>query len=191
MFGGQVFCKFALYPVMKVIDDPATRGKVVNSGWLTFNSLGVAGLGAVSAVRLAARTTELAPARQTPAERTLSRIEDGLLAASVLLTALTGIQGRRLAAKAPDGAVPIESGREPEPRTPRGGQPPALHRHAGQRGAARRPGPDQPPHGAGPPGLHASPGAARLTRLRGGSRTARPSRRQATAPTPRDDEADR
>jgi hypothetical protein len=117
-FGGQVFGKFALNPVVKVIDDPATRGKVVNSGWFTFNPMGVAGIGIASAVRVAARLTELAPPRQTPMERRLSAIEDGLLATSVLLTAATGIQGGRLARQAPGGAVPIESGTEPGAQTP-------------------------------------------------------------------------
>jgi hypothetical protein len=117
-FGGQVFGKFALNPVVKVIDDPPTRGKVVNSGWFSFNPIGVAGLGAATAVRVAARLSELLPPRQTPAERKLSLAEDGLLATSVLLTAVTGVQGARLAKQAPGGAVPIESGTEPSPDTP-------------------------------------------------------------------------
>lgn len=117
-FGGQVFGKFALNPTVKVIDDHATRGKVVNTGWFTFNPLGVAGLATASAVRVAARKTELHPLRQTPAERVLSQVEDGLLITSVVLTTLTGIQGARLAKQAPGGAVPIESGTEPAPETP-------------------------------------------------------------------------
>ena len=117
-FGGQVFGKFALNPVVRVIDDPATRGKVVNSGWFTFNPIGTAGLGLAAAVRVAARLTELAPPRQTPAERTLSALEDGLLATSAALTVATGLQGGRLAKQAPGGAVPVESGTQPGPQTP-------------------------------------------------------------------------
>lgn len=117
-FGGQVFGKFALNPVVRVIEDPATRGKVVNSGWFTFNPIGASGLTAAAAVRVAARLSELAPPRQTTMERRLSAAEDGLLALSILLTTATGIQGRRLAAQAPEAAVPIESGTEPGPQTP-------------------------------------------------------------------------
>ncbi len=117
-FGGQVFGKFALNPIVKVIDDPATRGKVVSGGWFTFNPVGVAGLGAAVAVRVAARTTEINPLNLTPAERTLSNIEDGLLLTTVVLTVATGIQGARLAKQAPDGAVPIEDGTTPAPETP-------------------------------------------------------------------------
>src|SRR3954471_12894452 len=107
-FGGQVFGKFALNPVVQVIDDPPTRGRVLNSGWFTFNPISVGGIGVASAVHLAARLTELAPPRPTPAERALSAAEDGLLATSAVLTVLAGIQGRRLASQAPQGAVPVQ-----------------------------------------------------------------------------------
>jgi hypothetical protein len=117
-FGGQVFGKFALNPVVAVLDDPADRGRVVNSGWFTFNPLGTAGLALAVAVRGAARATELAPPRQTAAERALSKVEDGLLATSAVVTALTAVQGRRLSAQAQDGAVPMANGSRPAPRTP-------------------------------------------------------------------------
>lgn len=117
-FGGQVFGKFALNPVVKAIPDPAIRGKVVNKGWFTFNPLGATGIAAASAVRFAARKTEINPRRQTPAERRLSLAEDGLLATSAVLTLLTGAQGARLAKQAPDGAVPIEDGTTPSAQTP-------------------------------------------------------------------------
>ena len=131
-FGGQVFGKFALNPVVGVIEDPATRGKVVNAGWFTFNPIGVAGLGVAGAVRLAARLTELNPLRQTPMERKLSLLEDALLATSVALTAATGIQGARLAKQAPGGAVPIETGTRPSAQTPP--QAAALQRSIGTLG---------------------------------------------------------
>lgn len=79
---------------------------------------GVAGLTVAAAVRVAARSAEIGPARQTPAERVLSQLEDGLMVTSVALTALTGLQGARLARQAPDGAVPIEDGTTPAPGTP-------------------------------------------------------------------------
>ena len=117
-FGGQVFGKFALNPVVGVIDDPATRGKVVNSGWFGFNPIGLGGIAVAGAVRVAARQSEIAPARQTPAERTLSLVEDGLLATSALLYVATGIQGARFAKQAPSGAVPIQDGTTPAATTP-------------------------------------------------------------------------
>lgn len=117
-FGGQVFGKFALNPTVAVLQDKAERGKVVNSGWFTFNPLGVAGLAATAAVRVAARLTEQSPLLQTPTERRLGLAEDVVLGTAVVLTAATGIQGARLAKQAPQGAVPVESGTEPAPETP-------------------------------------------------------------------------
>jgi hypothetical protein len=117
-FGGQVFGKFALNPTVAVLEDKAERGKVVNSGWFTFNPLGVTGLATATAVRVAARLTEQHPSMQTKAERRLSFFEDVLLGTSVALTVATGIQGARLAKSAPQGAVPVESGTEPAPETP-------------------------------------------------------------------------
>ena len=117
-FGGQVFGKFALNPTVAVLEDKAERGKVVNSGWFTFNPFGVAGLAAAGATRIAARQTEQDGSKLTTVEQRLTLGEDILLGTSVALTLLTGIQGARLAKQAPDGAVPIESGTEPAPETP-------------------------------------------------------------------------
>jgi len=117
-FGGQVFGKFALNPVVGLIEDEAERGKVVNSGWFTFNPIGAAGLALGGAVHVAARLTEVADRNLRPQERVLARGQDVMLAASAVLTAATGVQGARLAKQAPQGAVPIESGVHPSPRTP-------------------------------------------------------------------------
>ena len=117
-FGGQVFGKFALNPVVQVIDDEATRGKVVNAGWFTFNPIGAAGLALGGIVHVAARKTEVADRNLRPVERKLARAQDVLLAASAVLTTLTGVQGARLAKQAPQGAVPIQSGTKPSASTP-------------------------------------------------------------------------
>jgi hypothetical protein len=78
-FGGQVFGKFALNPVVGVIDDEPTRGKVVNSGWFTFNPVGLTGLLVGGAVHVVARQTELADKNLRPVERQLARAQDVLL----------------------------------------------------------------------------------------------------------------
>jgi hypothetical protein len=117
-FGGQVFGKFALNPVVGVIDDEATRGKVVNSGWFTFNPIGLAGLTLGGVVHAVARKTEVADRNLRPEERQLARAQDVLLGLSAALTVATGIQGARLARQAPEGAVPIETGTRPSAKTP-------------------------------------------------------------------------
>ncbi len=117
-FGGQVFGKFALNPVVQRISNPRERGKVVNSGWFTFNPIGFGGLLAAGAVHQAARRSEMRDAMLTPVERRIARAEDLLLATSSVLTLATGIQGARLARQAPGGAVPIKTGTRPLRRTP-------------------------------------------------------------------------
>ncbi len=117
-FGGQVFGKFALNPVVQRIGNPKDRGKVVNSGWFTFNPIGFGGLAAAAAVHYAARKTEMRDARLAPVERRLARAEDLLLATSSVLTLATGVQGARLARQAPGGAVPVKTGTKPLRRTP-------------------------------------------------------------------------
>ena len=117
-FGGQVFGKFALNPVVKLIPDPKVRGQVINSGWFTFNPIGFGGLLAATAVETVARKTELRPGRLSPTERKIVAAADVLHATSLALTVATGIQGARLARQAPKGRVPILSGTRPLRRTP-------------------------------------------------------------------------
>ena len=117
-FGGQIFGKAALNPVVGVIDDEPTRGKVVNSGWFSFNPIGAAGLLVGGVVHVVARRTEVADRRLRPVERQLARGQDVLLATSAVLTAATAVQGMRLSRQAPEGAVPVKTGRKPSPQTP-------------------------------------------------------------------------
>src|SRR3712207_9441722 len=83
-FGGQVFGKFALNPVVGVIDDEPTRGKVVNTGWFSFNPIGATGLLVGGVVHAVARRTEVADHKLRPVERKLARAQDALLATSAL-----------------------------------------------------------------------------------------------------------
>ena len=117
-FGGQVFGKAALNPVVAVIDDEPTRGKVVNTGWFTYNPIGTAGLLIGAGVHYVARRTEVADHKLRPVERKLARAQDVLLGVSIALTAGSAIQGGRLAKQAPGGAVPIKTGKQPSESTP-------------------------------------------------------------------------
>jgi len=117
--GGSMFGKFALNPAVQVIPDRKERGKVSNAAWNAYNLVNSLGLGAAAAGYLAARATELAGPRQSSTEKTLTRVQDGLMATAVVTGVLNGIQGARLARQAPDGAVPIETGTKPAPETPK------------------------------------------------------------------------
>ncbi len=116
--GGSMFGKFALNPAVQAIPDRRARGKVANAAWNGYNVVNSLGLGSAAVVHLAARGTELAGPRQTSTEKTLTRIQDGLMISAVVTGVLNGVQGYRLKRQAPDGAVPIETGTKPAPETP-------------------------------------------------------------------------
>ncbi len=116
--GGSLFGKFALNPAVQAIPDRRARGRVANAAWNGYNIVNSVGLGSAAVIHLAARGTELAGPRQTSTEKTLTRVQDGLMIGAVVTGVLNGIQGYRLKRQAPDGAVPIETGTKPAPETP-------------------------------------------------------------------------
>jgi hypothetical protein len=118
--GGTMYGKFALNPAVRVIPSKEDRGKVANTAWNSYNLINSASLAAVALGWAAARATEARPDRLSGRERTLAQVKDGFAASTVLLGAVSGILGARLAAQAPEGAVPVESGVEPADETPRG-----------------------------------------------------------------------
>ena len=116
--GGSMFGKFALNPAVAGISDKSERGKVANLAWNGYNVVSSVGLGSAAVGYLAARSTELSDSNITDVERTLYRVQDGLMLTAVLTGVANGVQAGRLAKQAPDGAVPIESGTKPAPETP-------------------------------------------------------------------------
>ena len=116
--GGSMFGKFAHNPSLKKISSHTERGSVSTAAWNGYNTINSAGLGAAAVGWTAARFTEARSAKLTGTEQALSRAKDGLMAAAVVTGVASGIQGRRLARQAPDGAVPVETGTKPAPETP-------------------------------------------------------------------------
>jgi hypothetical protein len=116
--GGAMFGKFAHNPSLAKISNRSERGSVSSAAWNGYNPINAVGLGTAALAWTAARMTEAKPGNLTGRERTLSTVKDGLMAASVLTAALSGVQGARLARQAPDGAVPVETGTQPATDTP-------------------------------------------------------------------------
>ena len=116
--GGSMFGKFALNPAVAGISDRRERGKVANLAWNGYNVVNAAGLGSAALGYLAARSTEFGNGRQTSTEKTLTRVQDALMATAVVTGVLNGVQAGRLAKQAPEGAVPVETGTKPAADTP-------------------------------------------------------------------------
>jgi len=116
--GGSMFGKFALNPAVAGIADKSERGKVANLAWNGYNVVNSVGLGSAALGYLAARSTELSDSNITDTERTLYRVQDGLMVTAVITGVANAVQGGRLAKQGPNGAVPIETGTTPAPETP-------------------------------------------------------------------------
>ena len=117
--GGATFGKVAHNPALRNITDLAERGKVANAAWNSYNVVNAAGLGAAALGWGAARLTETQPQRMSERERQLSKAKDVLMGIAVSSGVVNGALGAKLAKSAPEGAVPIETGTQPAPETPR------------------------------------------------------------------------
>jgi hypothetical protein len=116
--GGTLFGRLALNPAVRRAASLEERGAVANAAWNTFNIYNAAALTTVGLGHVGGRLTELRSSNLSDREKPLVRAMDVCTAAGVVTGVLSGIQGRRLARQAPGGAVPVESGSRPAPRTP-------------------------------------------------------------------------
>src|ERR1700750_1453667 len=117
LLGGNLFGRLALHPSVTEISDPAERGKVVNAAWRRYGTVNTLSLLAVSTGWLrAAPLDEPADARLSPAERSLARAKDVLVAAVAVTGLATAAQGVRFARSAPGGAVPLADGDHAAPQ---------------------------------------------------------------------------
>ncbi len=116
--GGTIFGRYALNPAVRRVASHAERGAVTNDAWNRFNAVNAVALTVVGVGHVGGRLTELRFANLSEREKPLVRAMDAFTAAGVTTGVLTGIQGRRLARQAADGAVPVETGSTPAADTP-------------------------------------------------------------------------
>ena len=116
--GGTIFGRYALNPAVRRVASHAERGAVANDAWNRFNALNAVALTVVGVGHVGGRLTELRFSNLSEREKPLVRAMDVFTAAGVTTGVLTGIQGRRLAKQAADGAVPVETGATPALETP-------------------------------------------------------------------------
>ena len=113
-----MYGKLAMNPSLDKISSHTERGSVANAAWNGYNPINTLGLGAAALGWGAARLTETHSDNLSGAENSLSQAKDGLMAVAVLTGVASGVQGARLAKQAPDGAVSIQTGTEPDAETP-------------------------------------------------------------------------
>ncbi len=116
-FGGTLFGKIALNPAVKVIDRKEERGQVANAAWNGFNIVNAVSVGTAALTWLIGRA-KLSGREIDNETRGLVIAKDVLLGATVALGAANIFSGASLAAQAPEGAVPAETGDTPAEETP-------------------------------------------------------------------------
>jgi hypothetical protein len=130
-FGGPLFGKLALHRAVRDIHDESERGMVLNDAWRRYNLVNIASLGVAAGTWMLGRA--LISGRSIDKEtRTLVLVKDVLLGATIVTGALSMVSGEQLRREAPEGAVPVEQGNVPSPRTPR--RAAALQRFLGVMG---------------------------------------------------------
>ncbi len=116
-FGGTLFGKIALNPAVKVIDRKEERGQVANAAWNGFNIVNAVSVGTAALTWLIGRS-RLTGKEIDSETRGLVIAKDVLLGATLALGAANIFSGASLAAQAPEGAVPAETGDTPTDATP-------------------------------------------------------------------------
>lgn len=130
-FGGPLFGKLALHRAVRDIHDESERGKVLSDAWKRYNTVNIVSLGVAAGTWMLGRA--LISGRLIDREtRTLVLVKDLLLGATLITGAASMLGGERVRLMAPQGAVPIEQGNKPSPRTPR--RAAALQRFLGVMG---------------------------------------------------------
>lgn len=95
--GGTMFGRAALQPALREIADPEDRDRVYAEAWRRFSWLNLAAHGVVAATWLAGRTM-LSRRAPSGSARTLTRIKDGLVVASIA----TGVASHLVGGKVGD-----------------------------------------------------------------------------------------
>jgi hypothetical protein len=117
-FGGSLMGAAGLNGAASVVDDPAQRLRVANTGWARWTPLNLAGIAAHlagGAVLTGANKSRLAGQQGVAAAST---VKTALTAAALATTAYARVLGKRLERA---GDVPVEGGTTPNPTTPEDG----------------------------------------------------------------------
>ncbi len=119
LIGGNLFGRLAMHPALADVSDKTERGKVLNRAWRRYGTINSLALATVVAGWLPARLNEAHPRWLSPTERRLALAKDIAVGAVVLTGLSTAAGGVGFAQQAPEGAVPMATGTDPDPDTPR------------------------------------------------------------------------
>jgi hypothetical protein len=120
LLGGNLFGRLAMHPALADVSDEAERGKVLNRAWRRYGTVNSAALATLVLGWLSERHEESGSwlGRNSDRER-LVRAKDVAVATVAVTGLASAIGGVGFAQQAPDGAVPMASGHDTAPDTPR------------------------------------------------------------------------
>ncbi len=115
-FGGSLFGKLSMNPAVRVIDDRAERGKVLDAAWKGYRWVNLASIGAAALTWAAGRSVLSGRAVSADAQP-LVVAKDALLATSLVCTVISVAGGAYMGAQT-GGYLPVETGNEPAGEAP-------------------------------------------------------------------------
>lgn len=118
LIGGNLFGRFAMAPALADISDSGQRGQVLNHAWRRYGSVNSAGLIALVTGWLAARQAETALPVASSGRKLLLTVKDVTVGVVVVTGLASAVGGVGFAQQAPEGAVPMASGRDASSETP-------------------------------------------------------------------------
>lgn len=119
LIGGNLFGRVAMHPALADVSDTSERGRVLNRAWRRYGTVNSLALATLVAGWLPARLNETRPRWLSRRERGLATAKDVAVGAVALTGLASAAGGVGFAQQAPGGAVPMQSGRDPAPDTPK------------------------------------------------------------------------
>lgn len=119
LVGGNLYGRLAMHPALRGVSDKQERGAVLNSAWRRYGNVNTSALLVLVGSWLATRGQDATGILTTPRRRRLARAKDVAVGAVVATGLASALAGVGFAQQAPGGAVPMESGSDPAPETPR------------------------------------------------------------------------
>jgi hypothetical protein len=115
--GGLLFGKLSFNPKLEELNSDSERGKILNKVWNRYNVFNAISLGTAALTWFAGRAGISGDSLDDDG-RNLVLTKDLLFVAAIVSGLASMVSGIRLSQQAPDGAVPIQSGTEPNSNTP-------------------------------------------------------------------------
>ena len=119
LLGGNLFGRLAMHPALTSVSDKTERGRVVNQAWRRYGTVNSTALAALVAGWVSSRPGASGLSWAGGRHRRLVLAKDIAVGAVVATGLASAVGGVEFAHQAPEGAVPLNSGSDPAPETPR------------------------------------------------------------------------